>query len=175
MFLTSNYHLVYWFSIKVIRFISTSIQFVASEPPKMWLKNFAFLQNIYFNRGDTAYHGTYTEVWPSPYTVTGIIILATCLYYVFCESMNFHPDKQLSPSCRHQGLNHWPLNYNTSALPLHHGGPTMKYFYFHFLCVIKIGELLTTVSSSINKTLENAPQKNKGASKNYLKNQKKRL
>ena len=51
----------------------------------------------------------------------------------------------------------------------------MKYFYFHFLCVIKIGELLTTVSSSINKTLENAPQKNKGASKNYLKNQKKRL
>ena len=43
------------------------------------------------------------------------------------ESMNFHPDKQLFPSCRRRGLNRWPLDYKASALPLHHGGPTWWY------------------------------------------------
>ena len=38
-----------------------------------------------FNRGDTTYHGTTPDkgVWPSPYTVAGVIISPTHLYYDF--------------------------------------------------------------------------------------------
>ena len=77
-------------------------------------------------RGDTSYHGTtpYKEVWPSPYTFAVVIILPTCLYYVFVW---IHQDKQHYPSCRHWGSNRWPLDYKASALPLHHGGPTRFY------------------------------------------------
>ena len=54
-----------------------------------------------------------------------------------CESMNFHPNKQLFPSCRRMGSNSWPLDYKAIALPLHHWGPTyeriiqeLKFFKF---------------------------------------------
>ena len=48
------------------------------------------------------------------------------LFIMFlCESMNFHPDKQLFPSCRRRGSNRWLLDYKASALPLHHGGHTI--------------------------------------------------
>ena len=43
---------------------------------------------FFCNRGDTTYHGTTPDkgVWPSPYTVAGVIISPTRLYYDFCVS-----------------------------------------------------------------------------------------
>jgi hypothetical protein len=40
---------------------------------------------VFFNRGDTTYHGTTPDkgVWPSPYTVAGVIVSPTRLYYDF--------------------------------------------------------------------------------------------
>ena len=45
------------------------------------LRSFLF----FCNRGDTTYRGTTPDkgVWPSPYTVAGVIISPTRLYYDF--------------------------------------------------------------------------------------------
>jgi hypothetical protein len=67
----------------------------------------------------------------------------TSLLWFLCESMNFHPDKQLFPSCWRRGSNRWPLDYKARALPIHHGGPTLKICY----CLCKV-DGVTWISSS---------------------------
>ena len=67
-----------------------------------------------------------------------------------CESMNFHPNKQLFPSCRRMGSNSWPLDYKSSTLPLHHWGPTTHWSYPPILLEsLVLKHIASSVSSSV--------------------------
>ena len=69
-----------------------------------------------------------------------------------CESMNFHLDKQLFPSCRCRGSNSWPFDYKASTLPLNHGGPNQHcLIYSQQPQPLDHGSLLRIVSKNKDK------------------------
>ncbi len=92
-----------------------------------WSKLFVFLlqRRYYVSRHDSR-QGSLAKPL---YCCRRYHLTHTSLLWFLCESMNFHPDKQLFPSCRRRGSNRWPLDYKASALPLPHGGPTLADLY----------------------------------------------